>query len=186
MSSKSPSPMTWAASSSAIVSREKLSLRAWQPNRPLWCFSRPVAPAPFWGRTAHALGHQARLLPAQYTAPYRRRGKTDRTDVEALLEAHRCNDIRPLPVHAVEQQTIHQLHRLREQSKHTRTQRSTACAVSSANSASPSHLAPQSHSSTRVRSSTTRPFPHPSRSSSRACSMSASRSRLTWPLSSAR
>ena len=27
-----------------------------------------------------------------------RRGETGRTDVEALLEAHRCNDIRPVPV----------------------------------------------------------------------------------------
>ena len=79
--------------------------------------------AHFWGRLAEERGHQVKLLPAQYTAPYRRRGKTDRTDVEALLEAHRCNDIKPVPVRSVEQQQIQQLHRIREQWKHTRTQR---------------------------------------------------------------
>ena len=110
-----------------ILERHRLSRKAFSTflaaQPPALVLFEACGTAHFWGRTAHALGHQARLLPAQYTAPYRRRGKTDRTDVEALLAAHRCNDIRPVPVHSVEQQTSQQLHRVREQWQHTRTQR---------------------------------------------------------------
>lgn len=110
-----------------ILERHRLSRKAFSAflaiQPPALVLFEACGTAHCWGRTANALGHQARLLPAQYTAPYRRRGKTDRADVEALLEAHRCNDIKPVPVHSVEQQTIQQLHRVREQWKHTRTQR---------------------------------------------------------------
>ena len=57
-----------------------------------------------WGRQALARGHEVRLLPAQYVRPYVRRNKTDRADSEALLEAARCADIRPVLVKSVEQQ----------------------------------------------------------------------------------
>jgi transposase len=110
-----------------ILERQRLSRKALSAflaaQPPAQVLFEACGTAHFWGRSALALGHQVRLLPAQYTAPYRRRGKTDRTDVEALLEAHRCNDIKPVPVHSVEQQTLQQLHRVREQWKHTRTQR---------------------------------------------------------------
>jgi transposase len=49
-----------------------------------------------WGRQALARGREVRLLPAQYVRPYVRRNKTDRADSEALLEAARCADIRPM------------------------------------------------------------------------------------------
>lgn len=79
--------------------------------------------AHYWARVAKGHGHQPRIIPAQYVRPYRRRNKTDRADVEALLEAHRCEGIQPVPVRSVEQQQIQQLHRLREQWKKTRTGR---------------------------------------------------------------
>jgi transposase len=79
--------------------------------------------AHFWARQAKAAGHQTELVPAQYVKPYRRRGKSDRIDTEALLEAHRCEGIKPVPVRSVEQQQIQQLHRVREQWKRTRVQR---------------------------------------------------------------
>ncbi len=79
--------------------------------------------AHYWGREAAAQGHQAKIIPAQYVKPYRRRNKTDRTDVAALLEAHRCEDIKPVPIRSVDQQQIQQLHRIREQFKKTRTAR---------------------------------------------------------------
>ena len=79
--------------------------------------------AHFWGRFGTAAGHHVQLIPAHYVKPYRRRGKTDRADTEALLQAHRCEGIKPVPVRSVEQQTIQQLHRVREQWKQTRTQR---------------------------------------------------------------
>ncbi len=110
-----------------ILERQRLSRKAFSTflaaQPPALVLLEACGTAHFWGRTAQTAGHQVRLLPAQYTAPYCRRGKTDRSDVEALLEAHRCNDIKPVPVHSVEQQTIQQLHRVREQWKHTRTQR---------------------------------------------------------------
>lgn len=110
-----------------VLERHRLSRKAFSAfiaaQPPALVLLEACGSAHFWGRTAQALGHDVRLLPAQYTKPYRRRGKTDRADTEALLEAHRCDDIKPVPVHAVEQQTVQQLHRAREQWKRTRTQR---------------------------------------------------------------
>lgn len=79
--------------------------------------------AHFWGRLAEQSGHRVKILPAQYVRPYRRRSKTDKADVSALVEANRCAEIKPVPVRSVEQQQIQQLHRLREQWKKTRTSR---------------------------------------------------------------
>ena len=79
--------------------------------------------AHYWARQAQAAGHQVEFVPAHYVKPYRRRNKTDRVDTEALLEAHRCQGIEPVPVRSVDQQQILQLHRVREQWKKTRTQR---------------------------------------------------------------
>ncbi|KIZ32738.1 transposase, partial [Stutzerimonas stutzeri] len=55
--------------------------------------------------------------------PYRRRNKTDRNDCDAILEAARCQDIRPVPVKSVQQQQVQQLHKLREGWKKSRVQR---------------------------------------------------------------
>lgn len=80
-----------------------------------------------WGREALALGHEVQLIPPHYVKPYRRRGsKSDRIDTDAIIEAHRCAGITPVPVSSVEQQQIQQLHRAREQWKKTRTQRINA------------------------------------------------------------
>jgi transposase len=76
-----------------------------------------------WGRRLRELGHQVRLLPAQYVRAYVKRNKTDRADATALIEAARCADICPVPVKTVEQQALQQLHRLREQYKSTRNAR---------------------------------------------------------------
>lgn len=76
-----------------------------------------------WGRKLQALGHEVRLLPAQYVRAYVRRNKTDAADAAALIEASRCGDIRPVPIKTVDQQQILQLHRLREQYKQMRTAR---------------------------------------------------------------
>jgi transposase len=42
-----------------------------------------------WARRLEELGHVVVLLPPQYVRPYVMRNKTDRTDVDALLEALR-------------------------------------------------------------------------------------------------
>ena len=76
-----------------------------------------------WGRKLKALGHEVRLLPAQYVRAYVRRNKTDAADAAALIEASRCADIRPVPIKTVDQQQIQLLHRLREHDKQARVAR---------------------------------------------------------------
>jgi transposase len=53
--------------------------------------------AHYWARRIEELGHVVVLLPPQYVRPYVMRNKTDRTDVDALLEAFRNKQIRPVP-----------------------------------------------------------------------------------------
>ena len=69
--------------------------------------------AHFWGRRLQSLGHRVVLLPPHATRPYVFRNKTDRTDTRGLLEAHRNQDIHPVPVKSVSQQALTALHRLR-------------------------------------------------------------------------
>ena len=110
-----------------IISRHRLSRRRFaeflatqSPSRVLL---ESCGTAHYWARQAQQGGHSVTIIPAQYVKPYRRRGKSDRIDTEALLEAHRCEGIMAVPVRSVEQQQIQQLHRIREQCKRTRTQR---------------------------------------------------------------
>jgi transposase len=39
----------------------------------------------FWARELVALGHDVKLMPAQYVKPYVKRGKNDAADAEAML-----------------------------------------------------------------------------------------------------
>jgi transposase len=71
------------------------------------------ATAHYWARHLEELGHVVVLLPPQYVRPYVVRNKTDRTDVDGLLEAFRNEQIRPVPIKTVTQQVIATLHRLR-------------------------------------------------------------------------
>lgn len=77
----------------------------------------------YWGRVAQGFGHTVRLLPAHHVKPYRIGQKTDRRDAEAILAARHREDIVPVPVKTVEQQTIASLHRLRAALMKTRTAR---------------------------------------------------------------
>jgi len=79
--------------------------------------------AHFWGRLAQDLGHTVRLLPPHAVRPHVLRNKTDRADAKGLLEASRNEDIHPVPVKSVSQQTLMALHRLRSAWIATRTAR---------------------------------------------------------------
>jgi transposase len=59
-----------------------------------------------WGRKLETLGHDVRLLPAQYVRAYVKRSKTDAADAAALIEASRCTDIKAVPFKTVDQQQI--------------------------------------------------------------------------------
>jgi transposase len=76
-----------------------------------------------WGRVAQSHGHRVTLLPVRYVKPYLRGNKTDRTDVDALLDAVRTGAIAPVHVKSVAQQEIVALHRIRDQWMATRTAR---------------------------------------------------------------
>lgn len=76
-----------------------------------------------WGRELTAMGHEVRLIPAQYTRAYVKRNKTDAVDAAALIEASRSEEIRPVPIKTIDQQGMQQLHRVREQYKRTRNAR---------------------------------------------------------------
>lgn len=65
------------------------------------------------GRKIQELGHQVLLLPPSHVRPYVQRNKTDRNDAKGLLEAHRNEEIRPVPLKSIEQQTLTSLHRIR-------------------------------------------------------------------------
>jgi transposase len=67
-----------------------------------------------WARQFQALGHTPRLMAAKFVAPYRRRGKNDGNDAEAICEAVGRPDMRFVPVKSLEQQALLSLHRARQ------------------------------------------------------------------------
>jgi transposase len=79
--------------------------------------------AHYWARQLQPFGHAVRLLPPHDVRPYVRRNKTDRTDAKGLLEAHRNEEIHPVPVKTIESQAITSLHCLRSTWLATRTAR---------------------------------------------------------------
>lgn len=69
--------------------------------------------AHFWARKIESLGHGVVLLPPAQVRPYVLRNKTDRTDTRGILEAHRNEDICPVPIKSIAQQALTSLHRIR-------------------------------------------------------------------------
>jgi transposase len=75
----------------------------------------------YWARELIALGHEVRLIPTQYVRPFRRGGKNDANDAEAICDAASRPAIHSVAVKSVEQQAIQSLHRTRERLVHERT-----------------------------------------------------------------
>lgn len=67
----------------------------------------------YWARELIALGHEVKLMPAQYVKPYVKRGKNDAADVEAICEAVARPTMRFVGVKSPEQQSAMMLHRVR-------------------------------------------------------------------------
>jgi transposase len=79
------------------------------------------ATAHYWARELGALGHEVRLMPAQYVKAYIKRNKHDAADAEAICEAVQRPTMRFVPVKTAEQQAAQLLHRGREQLVRQRT-----------------------------------------------------------------
>src|SRR6516225_7950701 len=80
----------------------------------------------YWARELIKLGHEVRLMPAQYVKPYVKRGKNDAADAEAICEAVARPTMRFVDVKTTEQQSIMMLHRVRRILTRQRTQLSNA------------------------------------------------------------
>lgn len=69
--------------------------------------------AHYWARTFMGLGHDVKIMAAQFVKPYVRGNKNDRNDARAIAEALRQPDMKFVSVKTVEQQDILMLHRHR-------------------------------------------------------------------------
>jgi transposase len=67
-----------------------------------------------WARQFSALGHTVRLMAAKFVAPYRKSGKNDGNDAEAICEAVARPNMRFVPIKSAEQQALLCLHRVRQ------------------------------------------------------------------------
>jgi transposase len=77
--------------------------------------------AHYWARELRALGHEVRLMPAQYVKAYVKRNKNDAADAEAICEAVVRPTMRFVAVKTAEQQAAVLLHRGRERLVRQRT-----------------------------------------------------------------
>jgi transposase len=67
-----------------------------------------------WARRFAELGHEVRLMAPAFVAPYRKSGKNDGNDAEAICEAVSRPNMRFVPVKSAEQQALLALHRVRQ------------------------------------------------------------------------
>lgn len=66
-----------------------------------------------WARQLSGLGHTVKLMAPKFVAPYRKGGKNDGNDADAVCEAVGRPSMRFVPVKSVEQQALLALHRVR-------------------------------------------------------------------------
>jgi transposase len=79
------------------------------------------ATAHYWARELQAVGHEVRLMPAQYVKAYVKRNKNDAADAEAICEAVGRPTMRFVAIKTAEQQAALLLHRGRERLVRQRT-----------------------------------------------------------------
>jgi transposase len=78
--------------------------------------------ANYWAREMEALGHEVKLIAAQYVRPFVKRQKNDATDAEAIVIAARQPEMRFVAPKTMEQQTKAVLFRGRDRLVHQRTE----------------------------------------------------------------
>jgi transposase len=70
--------------------------------------------AQHWARQLARLGHEPRIMAAEFVEPYRQGGKNDSNDAAAICEAVGRPKMRFVPIKSVEQQAVLAVHRLRQ------------------------------------------------------------------------
>lgn len=70
--------------------------------------------AHYWARELSKLGHDVRIMAPKFVIPYRKGGKNDNNDAEAICEALTRPNMRFVPVKSAEQQAVLALHRVRQ------------------------------------------------------------------------
>src|SRR5215813_14611551 len=66
-----------------------------------------------WARRFATAGHTVKLMAPKFVVPYRKSGKNDGNDAEAICEAARPN-MRFVPVKSAQQKSVLTLHRMRQ------------------------------------------------------------------------
>ena len=77
--------------------------------------------AHYWGRKFTSLGHEVRLIAAQFVRPFVKSNKTDSADAQAIWEAAQRPDMKFVALKTEEQQSVLTLHRMRAQLVKIRT-----------------------------------------------------------------
>ena len=77
--------------------------------------------AHYWGRKLQGLGHQVRLIAAQFVRPFVKTNKTDAADAQAIWEAAQRPAMRFVALKSEGQQAVLMLHRMRSQLVKLRT-----------------------------------------------------------------
>jgi len=77
--------------------------------------------AHYWGRKFAAMGHEVRLIAAQFVRPFVKSNKTDVADAQAIWEAAQRPGMKFVALKTEEQQSVLTLHRMREQLVKIRT-----------------------------------------------------------------
>jgi transposase len=67
-----------------------------------------------WAREFERFGHTVRLMAPKFVRPYRKTGKNDYNDAEAICEAVARPNMRFVPVKSLEQQAVLSIHRVRQ------------------------------------------------------------------------
>jgi transposase len=70
--------------------------------------------AQHWARELRQLGHDPRIMAAEFVEPYRQGGKNDANDAAAICEAVGRPKMRFVPIKSTEQQAVLAVHRLRQ------------------------------------------------------------------------
>jgi len=70
--------------------------------------------AHYWARELSKLGHEVRIMAPKFVIPYRKGGKNDNNDAEAICEALTRPNMRFVPIKSAEQQAVLSLHRVRQ------------------------------------------------------------------------